>query len=291
MIPKNKLIIGTAQFEGDYGEFNFKHLKREDVRKILIFLKKKNLTTLDTSSSYKNVIEKIGMVKNNWKIITKVKFPKQILNSFNKKKIEAHLINELLEAKKKIKVKKIHTLLVNNFELFNDKLKFLVFNTLIKLKKKKYYSKFGYSIYDFKKLNDVLLNFSPDILQCPFNIFDRRILSKKTQELIKKKKVKIHARSIFLQGLLLQEYDKLPKKFKKWKKLFLEWNNFTQELNYKKLNYCVSYVCKTKLIDKFIIGINNLNQLKEILSLKILKKINLSIDGTRDERLINPAKW
>ena len=94
-----------------------------------------------------------------------------------------------------------------------------------------------------------------------------------------------------MQGLLLQEYNKLPKKFKKWRKLFLEWNNFAQELNYKKLNYCVSYVCKTKIIDKFIIGINNLNQLKEILSLKPLKKINLSINGTKDERLINPAKW
>ena len=41
-----------------------------------------------------------------------------------------------LKKQKKKKSKKIHTLLVNNFELFDDKLKFLVFNTLIKLKKK-----------------------------------------------------------------------------------------------------------------------------------------------------------
>ena len=105
MIPKKKLIIGTAQFEGDYGEFNFKHLKREDVRKILLFLKKKKLTALDTSSSYKNVIEKIGMVKNNWKIITKVKFPKQILNSSNEKKLKYTLLMNL-KKQKKIKVKK-----------------------------------------------------------------------------------------------------------------------------------------------------------------------------------------
>ena len=47
-------------------------------------------------------------------------------------------------------------------------------------------------------------------MQFPFNVFDQRILDKKIQNLLIKKKIKVHMRSIFLQGLLL-----LPQKNQK----------------------------------------------------------------------------
>ena len=51
------------------------------------------------------------------------------------------------------------------------------------------------------------------MIQVPFNILDRRLATKNYLNKIKKKKIQIHVRSIFLQGILLANIKKIPKKF------------------------------------------------------------------------------
>ena len=63
-----------------------------------------------------------------------------------------------------------------------------------------------------KKLSRIIKKFKPDVLQCPFNVIDRRLNNKNIINLLKKNEIKIHARSIFLQGLLLIKLDDLRKK-------------------------------------------------------------------------------
>ena len=55
----------------------------------------------------------------------------------------------------------------------------------------------------------------------------------------------------------------------RWKKILSDWNSFTEDLHNKKLSYCTSYVYQINLVDKLIIGVNNLDQLKQILSIKV----------------------
>ena len=55
-------------------------------------------------------------------------------------------------------------------------------------------------------------------MQAPLNIFDRRLISSGWFKKLKNKKVEVHARSIFLQGLLLKESSKITSKFKKMEK-------------------------------------------------------------------------
>ena len=54
-----------------------------------------------------------------------------------------------------------------------------------------------------------------EVVQFPLNIFDRRIIDSGWLDKLKKKGVELHARSIFLQGLLLLDKKDLPKKFLK----------------------------------------------------------------------------
>ena len=50
-----KLVIGTANFGTSYGISNpFKNISVIEVRKILKFAKKKNISQLDTAANYKN---------------------------------------------------------------------------------------------------------------------------------------------------------------------------------------------------------------------------------------------
>ena len=54
-------------------------------------------------------------------------------------------------------------------------------------------------------LDDLLKKYNFDVVQCPFNILDRRILNSGYFDKLKKLGKETHARSIFLQGLLINK--------------------------------------------------------------------------------------
>ena len=104
---------------------------------------------------------------------------------------------------KDLKVKKLYGLLVHDTSdiLKNNK---ELLNIILKSKKIGLVSKVGISVYDVNEVNQVLKFWKPDIIQLPINIFDQRFLKKNLLKKLKRKKIEIHARSCFLQGLLLE---------------------------------------------------------------------------------------
>ena len=181
--------------------------------------------------------------------------------------------------------------MLDGFEKLNFKKANKVYKILLNLKSKNYINKFGYSIYFFKNLKKICKNFKPDILQCPFSIIDRRLERNKLLEYLKYNKIEIHVRSIFLQGLLTVDPLKLPKKFVKWKKKFQIFDDLTDHYKISKISGCLNFVHSIKQIDKILIGVDNVSQLKEILSVKFIKKINFPNIEVQNEKLINPSKW
>ena len=168
----------------------------------------------------------------------------------------------------------------------------ILFKVLKKIKKKKLIINFGYSIYNFKNLKRIINNYKPDLIQCPYNLFDRRIENVKIKDLLKKKKIKIQVRSIFLQGVLLKKIDQLPKFFHKWKKFFMNLNKIAKTNNLTNLSLCFNFVNNNKDIDEILIGVQNNIELKQILNIKMKKKININHNLFRpSSRLIDPTKW
>ena len=81
--------------------------------------------------------------------------------------------------------------------------------------------------------------------------------------------------------------------FFKWKNIFLL---FEKELKLKKLSplsFSLNYVMQNKYIDKAIIGINNLNQLKDITNCINLENdiSSFFLNETVDLNLIEPHRW
>jgi len=290
---KNKLVLGTAQFSKKYGVTNKKGVtSKSEITKILYYLKKKYIYDLDTSIEYNLVDEKIKLSKYSyWKIITKVD-PDRFKNYKNKNEIKNNLIKLINKSAKNIGVKKIETLLLHNVSSLFRKNGNQIYIALKELRESGYIKNFGYSIYNFEKLHELIKKFKPDVLQCPFNVIDRRLNNKNIINLLKKNEIKIHARSIFLQGLLLIKLDDLPKKFFKWKKIFQKWDNWITKYNYSRLEACLNFSFFNSSIDKIIFGIDDLNQLKEILDVKLNKKIIVpSYLASNDKNLIDPLNW
>tara|TARA_B100000767_G_scaffold88407_1_gene84915 strand:+ start:719 stop:1597 length:879 start_codon:yes stop_codon:yes gene_type:complete len=292
LIKKNKFILGTAQFSKSYGLIGKKKLLIPDIKKILKYVIKKRIYSLDNSLNYTGSQKKISLLKKkNWQIITKLKFSKKNLIKKDKKFLKSYVLKKIMLSKKELNIQKFDVLLINNFEIFNYNSKKKIYQILKSIKKEKIINKFGYSIYNFKKLDKTIKDFCPDVIQCSYNIFDRRLNDKKLIKLIKKKRVEIHARSIFLQGLLLCSLNHVPKKFQKWKKIFLKWEKWTKEKKITKLEACLSFAFSNKHINKVVIGVKDVTELREILNTKIYKKIRFPSFLMKDKNLIDPYKW
>ena len=67
-------------------------------------------------------------------------------------------------------------------------------------------------------------------------------------------KTKLHARSIYLQGLLLKDFNQIEDKFKGLKPLLLEIKKMSVELNINTSELLLNYVYSMKLVDNIIIG-------------------------------------
>jgi len=285
-----KIVVGTANFKKKYGLLSNQINKDNEIKKIFNFLEKKKLFFLDTAFSY-NFDASLTSISNlkKFNIITKIKLPKKN-KSYYVKKIEDNIKKKLILYKSK----SIYACLIHDVKdiLLKDNYKFL--KTLKELKKKKLIKKIGISVYSPAEIDKILKVFKPDIIQLPANIIDRRFLNKKFLLKLKKKKILIQVRSIFLQGLLLTDLKKLN--FKN-KKLELDIVKIQTLLKKEKINIkkeCLLFIKKFKHIDFITFGINNLNELKE--NLKILNKKEYAIDNyynklKLNKNTIDPRTW
>ena len=134
--------------------------------------------------------------------------------SNDKNNSEKYIKNALKDSLKKLKVKKLYAVLIHGVgKLSNSKL-LKIINVLKKLQKQNKIKYIGISIYDPKDLKVFWKDWKPDIIQVQYNIFDRRIKTSGWLKKFKNHKIKVHIRSIFLQGLLITPKLKYPKKIK-----------------------------------------------------------------------------
>ncbi len=274
----NKLIIGTANFNNAYGIKNqFKRISNNEKKLIVKYLKLKNKLVFDTAQAYKN--EKfIGKINFQKKIYTKVKFKKNTNSSISKSFTD-------------LKTEKIHGIMFHNVKDIKGKKGKERFNFLKKLKDSKMIKQIGISIYNPEEIKYFYKKFKIDFIQIPLNVFDQRLIYSAWFKKLKKQKIEIHARSIFLQGLLLLKKKDLPKKFLTFKKIFEKWYKWNKEHNLNQLESCLEFIHKQN-VNKIVIGIDNLEQLKKIIHYKVSKKkYNFSKLRTRKLKLISPYLW
>ena len=109
---------------------------------------------------------------------------------------------------------------------------------------------------------------------------------------LNKKGIEIHARSIFLQGLLLMEQNQIPSKFKNWSGLWKTWQTWLKDNKISALEATIRYALSFFEISKVIVGVETKKQLKEILAASTgnLPKIPPEL-FTDDTNLLNPTKW
>ena len=285
----NKIIVGSANFDQQYGvKKNF--IKKNEIKKLFNLAAKNKIKVIDTSPLYKESEKIIGQINNNrFKVISKIpKKPKNI----KKKEIVDWLKKSAINSLANLKIKKFECLLLQDANSLLSKNGKEIYKGMRSIKKSEITSKIGISIYDFKTLGQIIKRFKFDLVQAPLNIFDQRLIETGWLNKLKKRKIEVHVRSIFLQGILLLGRDQLPKKIKKFDRDWIKWENWLKLKNLKALQACSLFIFNQNKLDGVVIGFNNQNQLNQILKIQKMKNFVSEFDlNIKNNKLKDPRKW
>ncbi len=277
-----KLALGTVQFGLDYGVTNHDgQVAIDEVKNILDYAKDKGIDTLDTASGYGNSEQVLGEVGvNNYRIITKTTPLKNGVDG---------VIKGFHQSLDSLNIGQVDGLLIHNIDDTKDKRFGELFHKLNELKEEGMIKKIGFSTYTPEQVDFLLENFDFDLIQVPFNVFDTRLVEGGQLEALKKKNIEIHARSVFLQGVLLS-FDSLSDYFSTWDAQFEWYQEIVKERELSLLEYALNFVLKTQELDKIIVGVDNVNQLANIVNASKLD-VNLDAFKINDINLLNPSLW
>ena len=289
----SKLALGTVQFGMSYGVSN-KHgqTTREQIIKILELAQKNDIRVLDTASSYGNSENILGGVLDDFdcKIILKTPHFNDEVSIIK----QLELLNKTFSRSLQFLGRdKAYGLLIHNCnDLFNycgEKL----FGEMERLRSSGLVKKIGVSVYTGEQIDLLLNNFDIDIIQLPINILDQRLINSGRLEKLKQHGVEVHARSVFLQGLLLMPIKSIPSYFLPIKKNLESFSNKADELSISKLELALGYVSGIKEIDKVVVGVNTVKQFKQIIDASITKVIFSEFNSlsVNDSKFVDPSCW
>jgi len=285
------VALGSVQFGLNYGLTNSSgKVSFSEVKKIINFALTKNIQIIDTAMSYgdsEHILGRVGVSK--FDLITKISntqnsdfhsyqnFKSQVNNSIN------HL-----------KVSRLYGLLFHNaLDILTSKGE-RIYNHCINLKEEGLIENIGISIYDPDELEKIDLDkYKINIVQGPLNLFDDRISSSGWLKKLNSRNIKFHARSVFLQGLLLQKKINRDMYFNQWEKHFSKYDDFVKNSGYSELTLAINYIFSHKEVDQIIIGVQNLEQLIQVVNI-FENPININFPNflsINDKKLINPSLW
>jgi aryl-alcohol dehydrogenase-like predicted oxidoreductase len=286
-----KLALGTVQFGMPYGIANTRgQISIREGYKIIEIAKQSGVDTLDTAIGYgdsEKVLGQIGV--KDFRIISKL--PSQPPHCVD---IDSWMRKEIENSLNRLNVTKLYGLLLHRSADLSEKNKEVVYSTLQDLKRSGMVSKIGISIYSYMELEN-LDDFIFDIVQTPFNLIDREIFLSGWLDKLHQRNTEIHARSVFLQGLLLQDSKKRDQKFSKWDSIWRIWDSYSENVMAKKLNICLDFVKSHTQISRIVIGVDSVRHFQDIISSFVNKKYS-SLDSLKnmqssDLALINPSLW
>lgn len=283
------VVIGSAQFGMDYGVTNKTGLTPNDeIAKILSYCKDKKINFIDTASDYGDAEQKLGANDlNSFYVSSKLKLDHKYI-SYKRFK------NNIIKSLDNLNIRSLYCLLIHNpNELDEDN--FLLYKEFfLKAKSEGLINNIGISIYEPEILRRLDFDWV-DLFQAPFNLFDNRLFSSGLLKKFKKAKKIIQVRSIFLQGVLLSDFNKLPNYFRRFKNEFAYLDLFCEENSISRLEASIYFLRLFSDIDQVIIGVESLKQLKEINSVLEsdydgLNKFEVFIKD-RSTDLIDPRNW
>ena len=295
MTMLSRLGLGTVQFGQNYGVSNPRG--RPDEREVAAILARAaaaGFGYLDTAPAYGDAEALVGrhLVRGHGlRIITKTPALTDVTIEARHKQ---QVLNTLASSLDRLKVDAVHGLLVHqNGDLAKRGWQYLV-DALAEAKARGWTGWIGASIYNDNQLNLVESRFRPEITQLPLDVHDRRSIVSGMLARLRSSGVEVHARSVFLQGLLLMEPNRLPEFFAPVRQNIVDLHGLWRQRGLSALDGCLAFALQRPEVDVVIVGVNCLDEFKQIeqaaaSSARVDGDIDL--DQPIDPVYVDPSQW
>lgn len=250
-----RLAIGTVQFGMNYGITNRSGVPDEQqLAQILHWAMTQGIRSLDTASAYGDAHQRLGQFGvREFQVVSKM--PARI----EPYAMEACLVKMLTQ----LNCDRLSGLLLHSQEDLLDAQADMRFMRLLRLQKTGLIERIGISVYDGKALQDICERFPIDMVQCPINPLNRDCEAALQWLAEKRPEVKIHLRSIFLQGALLSAPQLLPEHLRSLRQGVAQFQDWCREQDIHPGIAALSYLRRFGP-DAVVVGVSSLTELQEI---------------------------
>lgn len=288
-----KIGLGTAQFGLDYGVTNLEgRTPQDEVGKILAVASANGIEVIDTAAYYGDSETVLGrtLPPEGFKLITKTpSFAGRVVTT-----VEAEELEQIFQRSlKRLRRTSVYALLAHHADDLLGKGGEILMARMKALKAAGLVGKIGASVYDANQIDGLLASCDFDLIQLPINLLDQRLVESGHLMKLKERGVEIHARSVFLQGLLLMAPQELPPYFTPIRAHLEACHSTFAETGVSPLAASLGFVQEIEEIDAIICGVNNHRQLEEICA---AARAQVAFPDWRafalnDARYINAANW
>jgi aryl-alcohol dehydrogenase-like predicted oxidoreductase len=290
-----KLALGTVQFGSDYGISNLDgKTSQSEVDRILDIARAASVTLLDTAPAYGDseaVLGKAIKGRDFFRIVTKT-LVRECGITPNTSEIAACFRESLGY----LGVGSVYGLLVHRPDDLLRSGGQALFEAMADLQAEGLVEKIGVSVYDGDQLDRLMDLYPLQMVQLPLNIFDQRLLRSGHLTALKRQGVEIHARSVFLQGLFFIPPADLPEYFQPIRPLLERLRVLSEDQGLSIVQITLAFVNGIREVDAMICGVNNADQLEELIAALRHPVPEDFMDffdefALDDPRILDPSRW
>jgi aryl-alcohol dehydrogenase-like predicted oxidoreductase len=289
----SRLALGTVQFGLDYGvTHGGGRVPEGEIRTILAVAHSAGIDTLDTAAGYGDAEDVLGSVAagQSFRIITKtIASGAAAVSEPDMDRIEARFLQSL----EKLATPSVDGVLVHAVgDLLTpagDKL----WQRMQHWRAQGLVRRIGVSVYDRVETNAVLTRFSPDLVQLPLSALDQRLLHDGTIQKLSDRGIAIHVRSVFLQGLLLQNPAECPARLSRTLPLLERWWSMCRDQHVSPLAAALRFGLGIESVERIVVGVHSAAHLREIIAATQASVPDLDWEAlaAHDIEAVDPRRW
>src|SRR5689334_783071 len=285
----NRLALGTVQFGLAYGIANQSgQVSRDESAAIVNAAWAEGFDTLDTAIAYGESEYRLGEIGvAQWRVVSKLPaIPERCSD------VAAWARDAVLGSLERLKLPKLRGLLLHRPQDLLGPHGDAVYQALVRIKDERMVEKIGVSVYSPDEIDALWSRHQLDLVQAPYNIMDRRLVTSGWLSRLHQAGTEVHVRSIFLQGLLLMSLHNRPMYFDRWQPLWQTWHRWLVDQQLSPLEACLGFALLPPEIDRVVVGVDSVEHLREIVAASHVGPLEFPNDlANENPDLINPSKW
>lgn len=292
---QQQIALGTAQIGLDYGITNTSgRVADKDIPEMLATAWRGGIRILDTAAAYGSSEGNLGPhlasePDRRWQIVTKTR-------PLHRDTVRAPDIANVAEGFEhslaRLKVHAVDALLVHHAQDLLVPGGAALYDWLIQTRASGKARRIGVSIYTAQEAQSLLHDYSFDIVQLPASIADQRLIRDGTVAQLVRNGVEVHARSLYLQGLLLAEPEFVAARFPSHAAWMRAFRTECMGLGLQPAQACMSFFRSQSDLQVAVVGATRQQDIVDLLTAwQASRAMDWSGWAVEDPEFTDPRQW